>query len=115
MIPAVETYGVTGMAAVVTGVYLFAIMPLDVHLAADAVETTNARLLSEVAYPTLSSVWMGAVVYGVRESIALDPVFEFAVLVATGALTYALGVLILETQFDWGLERDIRRVIDAVA
>jgi len=115
VIPAVETYGVTGMAAVVTGVYLFAIMPLDVHLAADAVETTNARLLSEVTYPTLSSVWMGAVVYGVRESIALDPVFEFAVLVVTGALTYALGVLVLETQFDWGLERDVRRVIDAVA
>lgn len=115
VLPAVNRWGITGMAAVVTGVYFFAIMPLDVHFAARTVETTHARLLREVTYPTVSSVSMGAVVFVARENLAFDPVPEFFLLVGIGALSYALGVLVLETQFDWGLQRDVRRVIDSVA
>jgi PST family polysaccharide transporter/lipopolysaccharide exporter len=115
VIPAVNAYGVTGMAAVVTGVYLFAIMPLDVHLASRAVETTNARLLSEVTYPLLASLSMGVVVYAVREALVLGPILEFGILVVVGVVSYILCVMILETQFDWGLQRDVEQVIDAVA
>jgi PST family polysaccharide transporter/lipopolysaccharide exporter len=112
--PAVNRWGITGMAAVVTGVYLFAIMPLDVYLAADIVETTPTRLLSEVTYPTISSLVMGGVVYAVGDNVAFDPVLEFALLVVVGAVTYAVGVLVLETLFDWGLQRDVQQVLDAV-
>jgi PST family polysaccharide transporter/lipopolysaccharide exporter len=114
VIPAVEQFGLTGMAAVVTGVYLFATMPLDVYLAAKCVETTSARLLSEITFPLLASLSMGAVVYTVRGALAFDPILKFFVLVVTGVLAYLSIVVILETQFDWGLQRDVEQVIDAV-
>ena len=114
VVPAMNAYGVTGMAAVVTGVYLFAIFPLDVHLVVKSVETTHARLLSEITYPLIASALMGAIVLFVRQNIDLAPVFEFAVLVVVGAVSYAAWALLLETRFDWGLERDVRRVMSAV-
>ena len=115
VLPAVNTYGVTGMAAVVTGVYFFPILPLDIHFAAKAAETSHARLLSEVTYPTVASIAMGGVVYLARTNITINPVVEFFSLVAIGAVSYALVVLVLETQFDWGLESDFREMINAVA
>ena len=114
VVPAVNAYGVTGMAAVVVGVYLFAIMPLDVHLAAKSVETTKLRLLSEVTYPAVASVAMGAVVVLVQRNLTADPLVEFVVLTLVGVVTYAVGVAVLETRFDWGLQRDFRRVMSAV-
>ena len=114
VVPAIEMYGVTGMAAVVTGVYLFLIFPIDVHLVVKSVETTHARLLSEITYPLIASVLMGAIVYFVRQNLVLDPIFEFTVLVVVGAVSYAAWALLIETQLDWGLERDLRRVMSAV-
>lgn len=113
-IPAVRMFGVTGMAAVVTGVYLFVIMPLDVYFAAAVVETTSLRLLREVRYPVVASAAMGGVVYLVRETLPIDPVFEFFVLVAAGVVVYAVAGLLLVTQFDWKIEGDVRQMIEAV-
>lgn len=115
ILPALQLYGITGAAAVVTGTYLFAIFPLDVYLVVKSVETTFRRLFSEIAYPLVASVAMGAVVTGAR--LTLPPMWsvaEFALLVLLGGAAYLLAVLVLDRQFNWGLERNVRSIIAAV-
>lgn len=112
--PAIERYGITGMAAVVAGVYLFLVMPIDIYLVVKEVESSILDLLRLISYPTAASGLMGAVVYLVRTEVTLDPVFEFALLVTTGAVTYGLLVLVFETQLQWGLTHDVRQVVNTI-
>jgi PST family polysaccharide transporter/lipopolysaccharide exporter len=115
VVPAVNTYGYAGMAALLLGVYLFPILPMDIYFAARSVETSVRQLLGVVAFPTVASVAMGGAVYAARESVVLwSPVAEFVVFVLVGLVSYLLAVVVLETQFNWGLERNFRRVLQAV-
>lgn len=114
IIPATTAYGIEGTAAVVVGLYLFPILPLDIYLVVNSVEATYDRLFREVAYPAVASTTMGLVVYGVHLSFDGSPLVEFILMVATGVVVYVAAVGILEIQFDWGLERNFRNIVEVV-
>jgi PST family polysaccharide transporter/lipopolysaccharide exporter len=116
IIPATRAYGITGAAAAVVGVYVVAILPLDIHLVVKTVETTYRRILGEVVYPFAASLVMGAVVWTVQARLDLGlPVVEFGLLVVVGGLVYVAAAAVLARQFEWGLERNIRQMLDAVS
>lgn len=115
IIPATRQFGIAGTAAVVLGIYVFPIMPIDVYLLIQSVETSLGRLLREVSYPAAASLLMGAVVFWLQRTVDLGfAMAEFAVLAAVGAAVYALGVLVLETRFGWGLRTNIGEFVNAV-
>lgn len=116
LVPAAESFGITGAAAAIVAVYVFPTLPLDVHFVVKQLETSYSRLLAEVQYPLVASAGMGAVVWAVERRIDLAwPVVEFGLLVVVGAVTFLAAVVVLERQFDWGLERDVRVLVDAVS
>lgn len=115
IVPMVTRYGITGAALVVTGTYLLAIFPVDVYLVVRSVDTSYRKLFGEIAYPVVASVAMGLSVVAVRLALPpMWPVAEFALLVAVGGVSYLLTVLVLDRQFGWGLERNVRRLLSAV-
>lgn len=115
ILPATQTYGIVGAAAVVVGVYAFPMMPLDIYIITRSVETSLGRFLREISYPLAASVAMGAAVFWVDHlGLIGPPVPEFLLLVLTGSVSYIVAVGILETRFGWGLQRSFRTVMDAV-
>lgn len=113
--PAVNRYGIEGAAAVVAGIWLVFVMPLDIHLVIKSVETTYRRFIREVTYPFVASVAMGLAVEGAKRSLTISsPQIEFFVLVLVGIVSYLLAVILIETQFEWGMQQNARMIIDAV-
>lgn len=116
MIPLTRAFGITGAAAAVVGVYVFPMVPIDIYLVVKTVETTYRRLLAEVVYPLGASAVMGAVVWSAQSSLDLGlPFVEFGLLTVLGILVYVAAAYVLERQFEWGLERNIRQMLDAVS
>ena len=114
IIPATQAYGIAGAAGAVVGVYVMPILPIDVYLAAKTVETSSWRLLSEVGYPLVASTVMTAVVWTTQARLDLGSAWlEFAFLTGVGVVVYGLAAAVLERQFGWGLERNLRQMLDA--
>lgn len=115
IIPATQQFGIVGTAAVVLGVYVFPILPIDIYLVIKAVETSFGRLLREMSYPAVASLLMGVVVFWAQQTVDVGSALaEFVVLAAVGTVVYALAVLILETRFGWGLRTNVGEFINAV-
>jgi PST family polysaccharide transporter/lipopolysaccharide exporter len=115
MIPMTRAFGIAGAAAAVVGVYVFPMLPIDIYLVVKTVETTYWRLLSEVVYPLAASLVMGAVVWIAERSLDLGmPFVEFVLLTLLGIAVYVVVAFALERQFDWGIERNVRQMVDAV-
>lgn len=115
IIPATQTFGLAGAAGAVVGIYVFPILPIDIYLVVKCVETTYRELLSEVIYPLVASLVMGAAVWVVQAELSLGaPLLEFAVLVPLGVVVYLAAAAVLDRQFEWGLMRNVRQMIDAV-
>ncbi|WP_311173551.1 lipopolysaccharide biosynthesis protein [Halobellus ordinarius] len=104
IIPATQRFGITGAAAAVTGVYIFPMMPFDVYLVIQSVETSLTRLLRELSYPAVASFLMGGVVFWLQGVLTLEwAILEFLILATVGAIVYGVAVAVLETQLRWGL------------
>jgi PST family polysaccharide transporter/lipopolysaccharide exporter len=104
IIPATQRFGITGAAAAVTGVYIFPMMPFDVYLVIQSVETSLTRLLRELSYPAVASFLMGGVVFWLQGVLTLEwAILEFLILATVGAVIYGVAVAVLETQLRWGL------------
>jgi PST family polysaccharide transporter/lipopolysaccharide exporter len=115
MIPMTRAFGIAGAAAAVVGVYVFPMLPIDIYLVVKTVETTYWRLLSEMVYPLAASLVMGAVVWIAERSLDLGmPFVEFVLLTLLGIAVYVVVAFALERQFDWGIERNVRQMVDAV-
>lgn len=116
IIPATNAYGINGAGLVILGTYLFPTFPIDVYLAVTSIEGSYTRFARELAYPLIGSGAMYALVATVDQRNPLAPgVVEFALLVAVGAVTYAAAVALLATQSRWGIEKNIRSLVDALA
>jgi PST family polysaccharide transporter/lipopolysaccharide exporter len=116
IIPATNAYGINGAGLVILGTYLFPTFPIDVYLAVTSIEGSYTRFARELAYPLIGSGAMYALVATVDQRNPLAPgVVEFALLVAVGAVTYAAAVGLLATQSRWGIEKNIRSLVDALA
>jgi PST family polysaccharide transporter/lipopolysaccharide exporter len=111
VIPVTSEYGVVGTAALVTGVYLFVMMPLDLYIIATLLEMKVTTIASEFVYPLAASALMGAAVYQLQSMLAINPIVEFLLLIGAGVVVYALVTLFLDSLFDWGITYHLRRVV----
>ena len=107
--------GIEAVSLVIIGVQVFPMFPIDIYYLRRSIETTYRRLARDLSYPLAASLAMYAVVALARETIVLNPIVEFGVLVVLGAVAYAVAVFVLDREFGWGLERNIRNAISSVA
>jgi O-antigen/teichoic acid export membrane protein len=112
--PAATAYGLVGVSAVIVGVYLLVLVPVNMYLGVGSVDGSVQRLAVEFAYPLPAAGTMALVVYWVREALTLQPLFEFPLLVLTGVLAYGVAVLVMEAGSDWGIIEEIRTLARAV-
>jgi PST family polysaccharide transporter/lipopolysaccharide exporter len=89
-------------------------LPLDSYFLVGSIDTTYRRLVGELSVPLAASGVMGLVVFAVRRELVLSPALELVALVLLGAVVYTVAMLGLERRYDWGLERNLRTVFDAV-
>lgn len=110
IIPATLEYDLVGAAGAVVGVYLLTV-PLQIHITVRCLDVGHRELVREMVYPAVASGVMGAVLYGVRETVPVDvAVLEFAFLVVVGVVTYLSVVHVLDTHSQW----NIRTEFDAI-
>jgi hypothetical protein len=58
---------------------------------------------------------MGLVVLVARRELVVgSPVLELVLLIALGAVSYTVVVLAFEYRYSWGIERNLRTVVEAV-
>ncbi|KKF40009.1 transporter [Halorubrum saccharovorum] len=112
--PATARWGIEGTALVVVGVYVFPMLPLDVYLSARMVEARQRRLYAEYLYPFVAASVMFGTLWYVASATTLTPLVEFLVLVPSGAVVYFAVAFLLERQFDWGIERNLRMISDGI-
>jgi PST family polysaccharide transporter/lipopolysaccharide exporter len=124
--PATEAYGIVGTALVILGVRVLIATPLDAYITLDMIDMGPARLVRAGVYPSIAAGIMGGVVWLAQDALTFDPieafgrtllggyVIEFGVLVLIGALTYLAVVAVLETQLNWGLRAEFRKVRQAI-
>ena len=110
--PATARWGIEGTAFIVTAIFLFPMVPIDVHLVTRLTEGRPRQLYREYVYPFVASVVMFGVLWYGRTLVDLPPLLEFAVLIPAGAVLYLASAYLLERQFDWGVEQNIRMILD---
>jgi PST family polysaccharide transporter/lipopolysaccharide exporter len=113
--PATTRFGIEGTAFLIVATSVFPMMPINVYLVVNSIETTYRRFLYELAYPLIASATMGLAVVFVRDSVVLpSPILEFFLLVGTGIATYAVAVAALDLSFDWGISENVRSIREAL-
>lgn len=111
IIPATLQFGIEGTAGAVLGVYSLVLFPIDTYLVARSVETSVLRICQILAYPVAASAMMaGAVLLVDRTLPTIGALTEFVVLVAVGIGSYLLAAALLEFQFGWDLEGNLREI-----
>jgi O-antigen/teichoic acid export membrane protein len=113
--PLTDAYGIVGTSLVILIVNLVFMMPLETYYTVQCLETSSRRLFREVSYPLVASALMGVSVTLVRQNLLLDwAMLEFVLLVLVGIVTYVLAVVVLETQFRWGLRSEVKDIRNAL-
>lgn len=122
--PATMMYGIEGTAGLITGVYIFPMMPIDVYLIAKTVESSPVRILREVSYPLVASVGMGAAVTYVYRTVSIEAplmgivgasIIEFTLLILVGIVVYVALALALMYSLDWEVRQNLESIFDALA
>lgn len=115
IIPMTQRFGIEGAALTVVGITVFPMFFLDSYLLINIMESSYTRLARELSYPTAASGLMGVCVIVVERSLTFpSALVEFAVLVAVGALAYIAAVGLIATQFRWGIDQNLRTVVNVV-
>jgi PST family polysaccharide transporter/lipopolysaccharide exporter len=104
-------YGITGAAAVVTVIYVFPMMPIDIYLITKMLDVPPLETIREIAFPTSASAVMAAVVWYVDSLIELPAIAELVIGILVGAVTYFAVVAVLERQFRWGIGRNVKKIV----
>jgi PST family polysaccharide transporter/lipopolysaccharide exporter len=112
--PATARWGIDGTAAAVVGVYVLPMFPLDVHYTAKLVGMRSVDIYRQFAYPALASGVMFASLWHARGRLDVSPLVELLALVPSAVVVYGVTVLTLDRASDWGIERDIRRIVAGV-
>lgn len=113
--PLTDAYGIAGTSVAILAADGIATTPIGAYYTLKQIDASAGAFLRTVAYPVVASAFMGLVVLAARNSLALRwPLVEFVFLVVLGVVSYAVAVLVLETQFDWGLRVQIRNVQNAL-
>jgi len=112
--PATAMWGIEGTALVVTGIFLFPMMPIDVYLAAKLTEARSVQIYEEYAYPFVAASVMFLTLWYARQLVAVSPLVEFLLLIPSGAVIYAAAAFLLERRFDWGVEQNIQTIVNGM-
>jgi PST family polysaccharide transporter/lipopolysaccharide exporter len=113
--PATDQYGIAGAAAVILVVNVVMMLPINMYVTVKQIDMRFLDLASEVVYPITASSVMGIVVWLVQANLTLPwAMLEFAVLVLVGIVVYTAAVLVLETQFNWGLRAELQSIQEAL-
>lgn len=116
IIPATTEFGIEGAALVVTGVFIFPMLPLDTVIIVRTIEGSYSRLARELLYPVGAGAVMFLTVVAVdRQEIFQTGVLELILMILIGAVVYFAVVLVLATSFDWEIKRNLRLITEAVA
>ena len=111
VVPVTARYGIVGTAALVTGIALFPMVPLNAYVLARTVDASPRRILADLRYPAAASLTMGLVVLGLREAVTVPSWVAFPLLVVAGLATYAGVVAALVVAFDWEIHRTIHTAV----
>ncbi len=112
--PVTERFGITGIALLITALYVFPIFPIDIYLIGSMLDTRMTDIYAELLYPLVAGALMAGATWWVRETIAASPPVEFVGVVLTGVVTYPLAVLLVEELSNWGIRQDITMFLDGV-
>lgn len=113
--PMTARWGIVGTAVAVVGVSIIPLFPINVYLTAKLVDCPTWLIYREYAYPFVASGAMFASLWYARGFLDVAPLVEFLLLVPAGAVVYIVVALFLERQFDWGIEDNLRTVINGIA
>jgi PST family polysaccharide transporter/lipopolysaccharide exporter len=113
--PATARYGIEGSALVITSVFVLVVIPLNVYLTAKTLSTTNWAIYRTIFYPALASSLMFVVLWGSRLFVELSPLVELLVFVPAGVILYVAATLLIQQQFDWDIEDNLRLILDGVS
>ncbi len=112
--PATARWGIEGTALVVVGVYVFPMLPIDVYLASRPVEGRSIQLYREYLYPFIAATTMFVSLRYASGLVDLPPFAEFVLLIPAGAIIYFTVAFVLERQFDWGIEQNLRMIVSGI-
>lgn len=112
--PATARWGIEGTALAVTGVFIFPLLPLEVYLSSVLVEGRSSQIYREYMYPFVAALTMFVTLWYVRLVVDISPVFELLLLVPSGIVMYTISVYFLERAFDWGVNQNIRVIINGL-
>ena len=112
--PATARWGLEGIALVVTGVYLFPMLPIHIYLTSRLTDVPSRTLYREYVYPFVAAVTMFASLWYVRLTYDVAPLVELLALVPAGVVVYAAAVLALERQFEWGIGQNLQMIVDGI-
>lgn len=116
IIPVTTRYGIEGTALLITGTYILPAFPIDVYLAVKSIEGSYTKMLKEMAYPIVAGAAMfGAVTFVDQQNPLSAGPLEFVLLVAVGLVAYVAVVGLLAFQFRWGIEENLRSLVDSLA
>jgi PST family polysaccharide transporter/lipopolysaccharide exporter len=84
------------------------------YLTVKAIDGTFTQVLRELFYPLVASGTMAAVGWYTASLLDLRPVFELPLLIVLGVVVYGAAVIVLETQFNWGVRQNVQTVISSI-
>lgn len=113
--PVTTQYGIEGTAFLLIGTFLFPQWPIELRWVINSTGTTSARYLQTLIYPFILSIVMGLTVVFVQQSLDIQPVLKFSLLIAIRVASYVLVVKVLETWFEWEITGDIRDIADVIS
>jgi PST family polysaccharide transporter/lipopolysaccharide exporter len=113
--PMTMAFGIEGTAALILGIYVFPMLPLDVYLMSRTIETSSLRIYREVSYSFLASVGMGVTVVAVQRALEFGPpVLQLALLIGVGIVAYAVLTALFVIGFDWGIKQNLVSMTESI-
>ncbi|EMA08755.1 lipopolysaccharide biosynthesis protein [Haloarcula marismortui] len=112
--PATEAYGIVGTALVVTGVFIFPMMPMNIYITVKTIDANFKQVFRELFYPLVASGTMAAVCLYTASLLDVRPIIELPVLIILGVVVYTVLVLFLESQFNWGVRQNFETVVSSI-
>lgn len=112
--PATARWGIEGTAIVIVGNALLS-NPIADYLAVKAVGGEIREFVRLLLYPAIGSLLMATAVLSVKRTLNFgSQPFEFVAMILVGVVTYLVAVIIMERQFNYGLEPTFKSVIRAM-
>jgi PST family polysaccharide transporter/lipopolysaccharide exporter len=113
IVPGTLAFGIEGAALVIVGVGV-AILPLSIYVLVGSIDGSYRRMLEEIGYPVLASSLMYAAVVLVQQQLAIESgFFGFLFLAGVGAAVYAALIGVFAFGFGWGIDKNLRSLLNA--